>query len=175
VGGLVNTAPYQVIDGDAAGYRVAYAVAEDNLRLGQTVIADSVNPVPATRDAWLDAANRAQVRAREVEVTCSDSQEHRTRVETLTRTFRDSRCQRGKKLSNVSTGRGSGTASCSIPLDQPWLKRSTRSVFVSSVPLFCVYCFGSGGATNAPGAMSHSGQPGELNRLCKHGRFAPPR
>src|SRR5512134_3853420 len=29
---------------DDAGYRVGYAVAEDNLRLGRTVIADSVNP-----------------------------------------------------------------------------------------------------------------------------------
>ena len=26
------------------GYRVAYAVAEDNLKLGRTVVADSVNP-----------------------------------------------------------------------------------------------------------------------------------
>ena len=30
------------------GYVVAYAVAEDNLRLGRTVIADSVNPIEAT-------------------------------------------------------------------------------------------------------------------------------
>jgi predicted kinase len=34
-----------------AGYRVAYAVAEDNLRLGRTVISDSVNPIQLTRDA----------------------------------------------------------------------------------------------------------------------------
>ena len=27
------------------GYEVAYAIAEDNLRLGRTVIADSVNPI----------------------------------------------------------------------------------------------------------------------------------
>ena len=35
-----------VVDGDLndVGYRAAYAVAEDNLRLGRTVIADSVNP-----------------------------------------------------------------------------------------------------------------------------------
>lgn len=30
---------------DDAGYRVGYAVAEDNLRLGKTVVADSVNPL----------------------------------------------------------------------------------------------------------------------------------
>ena len=64
-----------------AGYRVGYAVAEDNLRLGRTVIADSVNPLPATRDAWLRVANRAQVAIVEVEIECSDAAEHRRRVE----------------------------------------------------------------------------------------------
>src|SRR5687767_10395238 len=34
------------------GYRAAYAVAEDNLGAGLTVIADSVNPLPITREAW---------------------------------------------------------------------------------------------------------------------------
>jgi predicted kinase len=67
---------------DDAGYRVAYAVAEDNLRIGGTVIADSVNPLPLTRDAWVSVANRARVRAIEIEVTCSDVNEHRRRVET---------------------------------------------------------------------------------------------
>src|SRR5262245_2665965 len=63
-----------------AGYRVAYAVAEDNLRLGRNVIADSVNPLQITRDAWLDVANRANAAAVEIEITCSDSQQHRHRV-----------------------------------------------------------------------------------------------
>jgi len=31
------------------GYEVAYAIAEDNLRLGRTVIADSVYPAEGTR------------------------------------------------------------------------------------------------------------------------------
>ena len=65
-----------------SGYRVGYAVAADNLRVGGTVIADSVNPIPLTRDAWVEVANRAQVRAVEIEVTCSDTNEHRRRVET---------------------------------------------------------------------------------------------
>ena len=64
------------------GYRVAYAIAEDNLRLGRTVIADSVNPIQLTRDAWIGVAHRAQVGAAEVEVICSDPQQHRQRVET---------------------------------------------------------------------------------------------
>jgi hypothetical protein len=37
---------------DAAGYRIAYALAADNLRIGHTVIADSVNPIFLTRAAW---------------------------------------------------------------------------------------------------------------------------
>ena len=37
---------------DDAGYRIAYAVAADNLRLGRNVIADGVNPVQASRAAW---------------------------------------------------------------------------------------------------------------------------
>jgi predicted kinase len=64
------------------GYRVAYAVAEDNLRLGRTVISDSVNPIRLSRDAWIDVAHRAPARAVEVEVICSDLQLHRQRVET---------------------------------------------------------------------------------------------
>jgi predicted kinase len=52
-----------VVSLDDAGYRVGYAVAEDNLRLGHIVIADSENPLPVTRDAWLDVANRTHVTA----------------------------------------------------------------------------------------------------------------
>jgi predicted kinase len=67
---------------NAAGYLAAYAIAEDNLRIGRTVVADSVNSLAVTRDAWIDVAGRAQVRAVEIEVVCSDAEEHRRRVET---------------------------------------------------------------------------------------------
>jgi predicted kinase len=63
-----------------AGYCVAYAVAEENLRLGRTVIADCVNPLDVTRDAWVAVAKRADVECAEVEVVCSDPQTHRQRV-----------------------------------------------------------------------------------------------
>ena len=66
---------------DDVGYRVGYAVAEDNLRLGRTVIADSVNPLPITRAAWREVAERAGVGSLEVEVICSDVSEHQRRVE----------------------------------------------------------------------------------------------
>jgi predicted kinase len=65
-----------------AGYRVAYGVAEDNLRLGRTVIADSVNPLKITRDAWRNVANRAGARFIDVECVCSNTEEHRRRAET---------------------------------------------------------------------------------------------
>jgi predicted kinase len=66
---------------DDLGYRVAYALAEDNLRIGHIVIADSVNPVPLSRDAWLSVAARCNVHSIEVEVQCSNVTEHRRRVE----------------------------------------------------------------------------------------------
>ena len=66
---------------DDAGYRVAYMVAADNLALGRMVIADSVNPLPVTRDAWVAVAKRTRTRVVEVEVICSDPDEHRRRAE----------------------------------------------------------------------------------------------
>lgn len=66
---------------NGVGYSVAYALAEDNLRAGHLVIADSVNALQVTRDAWVKVARRAEVRAIEVEITCSDPKEHRRRVE----------------------------------------------------------------------------------------------
>ena len=77
----IADAPGQLED---AGYRAAYAVAADNLRLGLDVIGDSVNPWTLTRDAWRDAGLAAGARVVEVEVVCSDAETHRRRVETRT-------------------------------------------------------------------------------------------
>lgn len=63
------------------GYEVAYAVAEDNLRLGRVVVADSVNPIEATRAEWRRVARRAGRPYIEIEIVCSDQVEHRRRVE----------------------------------------------------------------------------------------------
>lgn len=75
-----------VITGDIgrAGYLVAYALAENNLKLGTNVVADSVNPIAATRDAWRRVAEEASASIVEIEVVCSDPVEHRRRVETRT-------------------------------------------------------------------------------------------
>jgi predicted kinase len=66
---------------DDAGYRAAYALAADNLGRGRIVIADSVNPLPLTRDAWVEVAERAAAPVVEIEITCSDPVEHRRRIE----------------------------------------------------------------------------------------------
>ena len=64
-----------------AGYRVAYAIAEDNLRLERTVIADSVNPIRLTREAWRDVGKRSGSVVVDVQVICSDKAQHRHRIE----------------------------------------------------------------------------------------------
>jgi predicted kinase len=64
-----------------AGYSVAYAVAEDNLRLGRTVVADAVNPLKITREAWRDVAKRSRVPHLDVLLVCSDQAQHRHRIE----------------------------------------------------------------------------------------------
>ena len=65
-----------------AGYLVAYALAESNLQLGCSVVADSVNPLALTRDAWSRVASTNSAAVVEIEVTCSDEAEHRHRIET---------------------------------------------------------------------------------------------
>lgn len=63
------------------GYAIAYRIAEENLRIGLPVVADTINPLRITRDAWRAVAAGAQASFVEVEVVCSDPAEHRRRVE----------------------------------------------------------------------------------------------
>ena len=65
-----------------AGYFVAYSLARENLQLGATVIADSVNPLALTRDAYREIALSTRTGYLEIEIICSDIIEHRKRVET---------------------------------------------------------------------------------------------
>ncbi|VWX62510.1 Kinase [Burkholderiales bacterium 8X] len=67
-----------------AGYRLAYAWAASNLELGVSVVVDCVNPLEVTRSAWRAVAASASSLIVEVEVVCSDSSEHRRRIETRT-------------------------------------------------------------------------------------------
>ncbi len=65
-----------------SGYVTLYRLAADNLRLGQTVVADSVNPLPETRKAFRDVADECGRRFFGVEIVCSDAAVHRHRAET---------------------------------------------------------------------------------------------
>ncbi|MFI7340152.1 AAA family ATPase [Streptomyces sp. NPDC050085] len=63
-----------------AGYVVGYALAEEYLHQGLTVIAESVNPLAVTRNSWRDVGVKAAVPVAEVEVICSAPAEHRRRA-----------------------------------------------------------------------------------------------
>lgn len=64
-----------------AGYLVAYELARSNLMLGMAVVADCVNPLLLTREAWRAVAASTNSDILEVEIVCSDLAEHRRRVE----------------------------------------------------------------------------------------------
>ncbi|TYL83858.1 AAA family ATPase [Bradyrhizobium cytisi] len=66
------------------GYVIANALAAENLRLDRVVVADCVNPVPASRDGWRQTALQASARIAEIEVICSDVALHRQRAEART-------------------------------------------------------------------------------------------
>ena len=70
------------IDVEGEGYRLAYRVAADNLRLGISVVADSCNPIELTRREWERMAGETGAQYVNIEVVCSDVREHRKRVET---------------------------------------------------------------------------------------------
>lgn len=65
----------------AEGYRVAYRIAADNLRLGVSMVADSCNPIELTRDEWEAVAQEAEANHINIEIVCSNRSEHRQRVE----------------------------------------------------------------------------------------------
>jgi predicted kinase len=91
-----------------AGYLVAYRLAEENLRIGRTVVVDSVNPLNLTRDAWLSVAADASTNAIEIEVICSDPSEHRKRMETRKSDIDGYPRPRGNMFSSELTKTGKG-------------------------------------------------------------------
>jgi predicted kinase len=66
------------------GYVVGYALAGDQLRNGLSVVAESVNPLALTREAWRETGLSQGVSVVEVEMICSDPVEHRRRAENRT-------------------------------------------------------------------------------------------
>lgn len=63
------------------GYRLAYRIAADNLRLGVSVVADSCNPIKLTREEWEAVAQKAEANHVNIVIVCSNRNEHRQRVE----------------------------------------------------------------------------------------------
>ena len=64
-----------------AAYEIASAMAEENLKLGLTVIVDAVNPVEAARATWVRLAERRKASLTFIECHCPDVAIHRRRIE----------------------------------------------------------------------------------------------
>jgi predicted kinase len=64
-----------------SGYMVAYEIARDHLGNGGCVVADCVNPIGITREAWRNVALHSNAASLQVEVICSTQKLHRARVE----------------------------------------------------------------------------------------------
>jgi len=64
-----------------AAYGVAQALAEEQLRLGHSVIVDAVNPVEAPRAAWRGLAAKYRADLKIIECVCADQATHRRRIE----------------------------------------------------------------------------------------------
>ncbi len=62
------------------GYAVAFRIAGDQLAQGLSVVADTVNPMPETRDWWRAVATEHGAQVVEVELECSDAGLHESRV-----------------------------------------------------------------------------------------------
>jgi len=78
--GLRDLAGITTVEGE--GYRLSYRIASENLNLGVSVVADSCNPIELTRREWEEVARNAQAHFLNIEIVCSDRDEHRRRVET---------------------------------------------------------------------------------------------
>jgi predicted kinase len=63
------------------GYFILYGLARDNLKLGLPVVTDSVNDLNLVRDSFRDIATSLNVPCLEIEILCSDPEQHRARVE----------------------------------------------------------------------------------------------
>jgi predicted kinase len=87
----IDTVEQAVVDAGLAehpvgviGYSTCHRIAKDQLRTGLSVIADSVNPLAVTREGWHATAQETGSEYLDVEVICSDLQQHQERAETRT-------------------------------------------------------------------------------------------
>jgi len=66
---------------EGEGYSLAYRIAADNLKLGFNVVADSCNPIKLTRREWQSVATTNASDFVNIEVICTNTDEHRRRIE----------------------------------------------------------------------------------------------
>ena len=78
--GLKSICKLNNIEGE--GYRLSYLLAKDNLQAGNNVIADSVNPWKLSREEWNNVAVSVGSEYVNIEIICSDKDEHKKRAET---------------------------------------------------------------------------------------------
>jgi predicted kinase len=83
--GLKDVCGLSQIDG--MGYRLSYRIAQENLLIGNTVIADSVNPWELTRKEWNNVAIEIGAQYLNIEIICSDKTEHQSRLKKRTQTI----------------------------------------------------------------------------------------
>jgi predicted kinase len=76
--GLRDICNYKI---EGEGYRLSYRIAKNNLEAGNDVIADSINLWELTRKEWNEVATSSDANFVNIEVVCSDEEEHRNRVE----------------------------------------------------------------------------------------------
>ncbi len=63
-----------------AAYEIVAVLAEQQLGLGLTAIADAVSSLEVAREMWRKAARRAKSPMRVIEVICTDADVHRNRL-----------------------------------------------------------------------------------------------
>lgn len=62
---------------EGEGYGLSYKIASDNLELGLNVVADSCNSINLTRKQWEDVAKSKDCSFINIEVICSNKNEHK--------------------------------------------------------------------------------------------------
>jgi predicted kinase len=63
------------------GYRLAYRIIEDNLKIGNDIISDQCNPWELTRNEFKNLAIENNCKYLNIEIICSNKEEHKRRVE----------------------------------------------------------------------------------------------
>ena len=102
-----------------SGYRVGYALAESNLRLGAAVVADSVNPLRITRLSWRSVAERPLLGSWRLKSSARTSSSTDAEWTHAMETFQVCCYLRGNRSRSVPTRSGTVIVSSSIQPTAP--------------------------------------------------------